>query len=238
MNGFAKVGLAKVGFLALLFCLVGAAKNPDVIESSKAERDQPLTADPASLFWQGAHPVFLEKDKLGKPDPHFRAEVRSRWTGHNLYFLFICPFDELSLKPAPNTQQETYELWNWDVAEVFIGSDFDHIDRYKEFEVSPQAEWVDLDIDLRKPHHEEGWVWNSGFEKTARIDREAHIWYAALRIPFSAIDHRPAKEGNTLRINLFLSEGPASNHHELAWQPTMKESFHVPEVFGSIRLAK
>ena len=43
---------------------------------------------------------------------------------------------------------ETNELWNWDVAEVFIGSDFKNIRRYKEFEVSPQAEWVDLDINL------------------------------------------------------------------------------------------
>jgi Carbohydrate family 9 binding domain-like len=233
MNGF-----AKLVFAALLLCLIGAGKTSDVIESSKAERDQPLTVDPASPFWRGAHPVFLEKDKLGKLEPAFRTEVRTRWTDHNLFFLFICPFEELSLKPAPSAQQETNELWNWDVAEVFIGSDFDHIDRYKEFEVSPQGEWVDLDIDLHKPHHEEGWVWNSGFEKMARIDYQAHIWYAALRIPFSAIDNRPVKEGNTLRINLFLSEGPASNHHDVAWQPTMKETFHVPEVFGSIRLAK
>ena len=43
---------------------------------------------------------------------------------------------------------------------MFIGSDFDHIKRYKEFEVSPQNEWVDLDIGL----------WNSGFEHSARID--------------------------------------------------------------------
>ena len=30
---------------------------------------------------------------------------------------------------------------------------------YKEFEVSPQGEWVNLDIDLHKPHHEVGWTW-------------------------------------------------------------------------------
>ncbi len=140
------------------------------------------------------------------------------------------------LKPNPNTQQETYELWNWDVAEAFIGSDFDVIQRYKEFEVSPQGEWVDLDIDLRKPHHEDGWKWNSHFESAARIDKTNHVWYAAMRIPFSAIDTRPATAGNTLRINLFLSEGPPSSHREIAWQSTMNESFHVPERFGLIRL--
>ena len=74
----------------------------------------------------------------------------------NLYFLFICPYDELYLKPAPTTRQETNELWNWDVAEVFISANFRDIKLYKEFEVSPQGEWVDLDIDLHKPHHEDG----------------------------------------------------------------------------------
>jgi len=42
----------------------------------------------------------------------------------NLYFLFTCPYEELHLKPSPNIQKETNELWNWDVAEVFVGSYF------------------------------------------------------------------------------------------------------------------
>ena len=56
------------------------------------------------------------------------------------------------------------------MAEVFIGSDFKNIRRYKEFEISPQGEWVDLDINLDAPRHEDGWVWNSGFQASARID--------------------------------------------------------------------
>jgi hypothetical protein len=84
---------------------------------------------------------------------------------------------------------------NWDVSEVFIGSDFKEIKRYKEFEISPQGEWIDLDIDLHKPHHEEGWTWNSGFQVSARIDGVAHIWYGAMKIPYAAIDSRlPAQE--------------------------------------------
>ena len=99
-----------------------------------------------------------------------------------------------------------------------------------------QGEWVDLDIDLGKPHHEEGWTWNSGFEPIARIDAEKHVWYAAMRIPFSAIDARPPVAGNTLRINLFVSQGPQKNHQEVAWRAPLKETFHVPERFGLIRL--
>ncbi|MGH9493974.1 MAG: sugar-binding protein, partial [Candidatus Sulfotelmatobacter sp.] len=130
------------------------------------------------------------------------------------------------------------KLWNWDVAEVFIGSDFDNIRRYKEFEVSPRGEWVDLDIDLSRPHHEDGWKWNSGFKSSARIDKDKRIWYAAMKISFSAIDTRPAGAGNTFRINLFVSQGPPGNHQEVTWRAPMQETFHVPERFGLIRLVE
>ena len=115
----------------------------------------------------------METDRFGKVVPGYHTEVRTRWTKNNLYFLFICPYEQLHLKPGPDTRQETNQLWNWDVAEVFIGSDFADIQRYKEFEVSPQGGWVDLDVNLHNPHHEEGWVWNSGFEVLAKIDSKS-----------------------------------------------------------------
>jgi hypothetical protein len=206
------------------------------MECVRADQDVPLTLDPASPFWSDARVVTVEKDKFGKIVPSFRATVRTRWTQQSVYFLFVSPYAELYLKPNPTTQKETNELWNWDVAEVFMGSDFTDIQRYKEFEVSPQGEWVDLDINLHIPHHEDGWKWNSGFETAARIDEAKHTWYAAMRIPFSAIDQRVPAAGNTLRINLFLSQGAPAHHHELAWHAPMKETFHVPERFGLIRL--
>lgn len=231
MNGFVKLAL-----ITLLFTGFVAPSDQAVIESVRADRDVPLTLNPQARFWQDARPLSFENDKFGKPVPHFRVEVRTRWTAKNLYVLFTSPFEELHVKPNPTTQKETNELWNWDVAEAFVGSDFDNIRHYKEFEVSPQGEWVDLDIDLSKPHHEDGWTWNSGFEVLAHPDPAAHIWRAAMRIPYSSIDKRSPQPGNTLRINFFLSEGPPTNHRELAWQPPMKETFHVPEQFGMLRL--
>jgi hypothetical protein len=232
MNGFLKL----VGFALMSSCLVFAADN--TIESAWAAKDVVLDTNPASQFWRGARPVYMESDSQGKRVPKYRTEVRTRWTDKNLYFLFVCPYEELSLKPNPNREQETNELWNWDVAEVFIGSDFQDIKHYLEFEVSPQGEWIDLDVDLHKPHHEEGWVWNSGFEVSARIDRRAHIWYGAMRIPYSAIDHRPAASGNVLRMNLFRSQGPASHRQEVAWQAPLSSTFHVPERFGLLKLVR
>jgi hypothetical protein len=229
-------GLVKLGVLFLFGCSVAAAANHHVIEAVRAEEDVPLTTDPASAFWRGAQPVYMEKDGRGKPVPGYRSEVRVRWTRNNLYLLFVCPYEDLYLKSFPNTEQETNELWNWDVAEVFLGSNFHDIKRYREFEVSPQGEWIDLDVDLHNPHHEDGWTWNSSFEVTARIDRSAQIWYGAMRIPFPAIDTRTPAPGNTLRVNLFRSQGPPSSRREVTWQPPMSNTFHVPERFGQLKL--
>jgi hypothetical protein len=210
--------------------------DPAVVETVWAHVDVPLQTDPASVFWSAAQPTYLEKDRHGNSALSFRTEVRTRWTTTSLYFLFICPYDQLYLKSSPITTQETNELWKWDVAEVFISSDFSDSKRYQEFEVSPQGEWIGLDIDLNQPHHESGWTWNSGFEASARIDAASHRWYAAMRIPLSAIDKRPLAAGNEFRLNLFLSEGPPSSHHAVTWQPPMSDTFHVPERFGLLKL--
>jgi Carbohydrate family 9 binding domain-like len=119
---------------------------------------------------------------------------------------------------------------------VFIGSDFHDIKRYKEFEVSPQNEWVDLDINLSAPRHEDGWLWNSGFEHSARIDRSGHIWYAAMRIPLAALGTPAPAEGAAFRVNLFRTEGPADDAKEITWRPPMSNTFHAPQRFGLLRL--
>lgn len=229
-------GLRNVMALFLLAGVSLSAGAQAVFESTKAPGDVPLTTDQASSFWRDAHPVVVDKNAQGKHTYGPPMQVRSRWTKDYLYFLFACPYDELYLKPAPDNKKETYELWNWDVAEVFLGSDFKDIKRYKEFEVSPQNEWIDLDVNLHNPHHEEGWVWNSGFEHVVSIDRDKHVWYTAMKIPMTAIDSRRGAAGNTFRMNLFLSQGPPTRHRELAWQPPMSETFHTPEHFGLLKL--
>ena len=226
-------------------CLIAASciapeqnMRPESFQSVYAPQDVALDTVPGKPFWQGAKPVYAEVDPDANLIPAYRTEVRSRWTSKNLYLLFICPYQELYVKPSPNTKEETNELWNWDVAELFIGSDFQDIKRYKEFEVSPQGEWVDLNINLAIPHHETGWTWNSGFEVAARIDSEAHVWYGAMRIPFKSIDERAPVAGNAFRANLFRSQGPPGHKQAIAWKAPMAETFHTPERFGKLELVK
>ena len=225
--------------LVLLLACAGYAFGGDqTIKSVWADSDPPFDTNINSSFWRGSLPIYMDQDTHGQRDPKYRTEIRTRWTKRNLYILFVCPYEQLNLKPNPSTSAETNELWNWDVAEAFIGSDFSDIRRYKEFEISPQGEWIDLAIDLHKPHHEEGWKWNSGLAVSARIDEAVHVWYGAMKIPYSAIDNRPAAAGNILRINLFRSQGPSSARHQIAWQAPMSNSFHVPERFGLLKLVK
>lgn len=220
----------------LCLSLSSLAEHQHPMESKRAAEDVRPDTDPSSHFWRDAPAVIAENDQFGKIVPNHRTEVRSRWTKQNLYFLFICPYEELNLKPASRTDTETNELWKWDVAEIFIGSDPNEIWRYKEFEVSPQGEWVDLDIDLHKTHHENGWTWNSGVRVAARIDPGPKVWYACMRIPYASIDQRAATAGNVLRLNLFRAQGPDSRRRAITWQPTQRETFHAPEAFGTLKL--
>jgi hypothetical protein len=232
-----KLSLAILALRMFGLALPGA-RTSDVFVTTRAREDVPPNTDPDSAFWRDAPRIFAERDTFGRIVPGHRTEIRSRWTQANLYFLFVCPYHELYLKPQPRTDIETNQLWNWDVAEAFIGSDFTNIRRYKEFEVSPQGEWVDLDIDLAKPRHENGWVWNSGFEVAARIDKSTNIWYACMRIPYASVDSRPAAAGNVLRANFFRAQGPPSDRIYICWQPTHQSTFHVPKAFGTLQLAQ
>ncbi|HEY7304996.1 MAG TPA: carbohydrate-binding family 9-like protein [Bryobacteraceae bacterium] len=231
--------ILRIVFFCVVFAAAALCSQPvHMMQSKHASADVATDTNPDSAFWREAPAVIADRDSFGTAVPGHRTEVRSRWTAANLYFLFICPYEHLNLKPDPRTDIETNKLWEWDVAEAFIGSDFENIRQYKEFEVSPQGEWVDLDIDLTKPHHEGGWTWNSGFTVAARIDSGRKIWYACMRIPYKAIDTRSAQAGNTLRLNLYRSQGPKAQHAAIAWQPTHKPTFHAPEAFGTLKLVK
>jgi len=222
-------------------------KKPDRIKISSAasyqaiarfiDRESLPETDPHSSFWSGASRVIAEGDFYGRPISGHRSEILLQWTLSNFYLLFVCPYRELNLKPNPNLDDETFGLWNWDVAEVFIGDDFTNIRRYKEFEVSPQGEWVDLDVNLDNPPHEAGWVWQSGCEVAARIDLAHSVWYGFMRIPWQAISSRPPAAGNELRINFYRCQGSDPDRKYITWRPVHRESFHTPEAFGTLKLA-
>ena len=159
-----------------------------VMTSKRASADFALTADgrlrngevSKALLPNGAHVAISRRDIAPK---HVLAGRK------NLYFSSSVPGDifarsRVCLQPRPN------KPWDADVAEVFIGSDFQNIKHYYEFQVSPRGEWVDLFIDRNPdpPNHDVNW--NSGFEVKAKIDNAERGWYGAMRIPIDKIDKR------------------------------------------------
>jgi hypothetical protein len=216
----------------------GAQAQTAVLVSTRATADAELTADPASSFWKSANGVVIETDYSGNPVMNHRTEVRSRWTAGNLYLLYTCQYEELNLKPDPSTTTETNRLWNWDVAEAFLGSDPHDINRYKEFQVSPQGEWVDLDIDRSGQKRGGGVTWNSGFQVKARIDSSKKVWYGEMKIPFEALGVAQPAPDRELRAGFFRIAGVEPNKKHVSWQVTGGKTFHVPERFATLRLGK
>ncbi|MFY9751146.1 MAG: carbohydrate-binding family 9-like protein [Candidatus Acidiferrales bacterium] len=242
--------------IALLAAATAGPAAPDAdaaktATSLYASQDVPLDTDATADFWRQAPPIHADRDNYGTLVPGHGTTILSRWTEKNLYFLFVCPYQDLYLKENPDTVAETNKLWNWDVAEVFIGSNFADIQRYKEFEMSPQGEWLDLDINLAN-RNDSDWTWNSGFEVSARIDRAKKIWYGAMRIPFAAIAPSAAsglavassssaaqtapRSGMRFRVNFYRSQGPPAAQKRIAWQATERDTFHVPAAFGILEL--
>jgi hypothetical protein len=218
--------------------LASSALALDSIEVKFAEKNVPLTADPSTSFWKAAKPVTATKNNLGLETIGKPTEIRARWTQDSLYVLFICPYTDLYLLPNPNAVEETNKLWEHDVAEIFVGADFEKIHQYREYQVSPQGEWVDLNIDTKQPLPEGGWKWNSGMKVKARIDEQAKIWYGEFQIPLASITDKPVAAGTKMRGDFFRFEGGPPKRKSASWIPTGRPSNHTPEAFGTLDFVK
>jgi hypothetical protein len=230
----------RLAMALMVVCAMNTAAQDrsQVIMSFYAKSDFPLTADPQSSQWKEVEGVTAERGPLGDPTPNHRTVIRSRWSDTSLYLLFTCAYEQLYSKPDASTTTETNRLWEWDVSEVFIGSDFQNIKHYFEFQVSPHGEWVDLDIDRNADPPNHNVQWNSGFEVKARIDERTKVWHGEMRIPIGAIDKRTPRTGLEYRINFYRFQGPPPDRRRIAWQPTHSDNYHVPEAFGRLRLNK
>ncbi len=201
-----------------------------------------LNTDPASEIWKNAATQTISKDCTHQTDyPAFATTVRAFWSGTDLYFLFECPYAVLNLFEPPNNAQPRVGLWDRDVVEMFLGADWTHIRRYREFEIAPTGDWIDLAIDLDRQSYDH--TWRSGWKTMARIDEARKVWYAAARIPLASVTADPIAPGAKWRMNLYRIEGlgPDTQRHFMCWQPTCvqkRDANHVPEHFGTLIFAQ
>jgi len=231
--------------LILLAASAARAQGPCTVERPTATfhvpyvaDEPPLSADPSAPVWRNAGVTAISKDCSRQIDyPALRTQVRSFWTDAHLYLLFSCPYSELNVFLPPLGGGPRDKLWDRDVVEMFLGDDWTNIRRYREFEIAPTGDWIDLAIDLDRQSYDQSW--RSGWTTAARIDAAAHVWYAAVRIPLRAVGSSAVKAGTKWRANLYRIEGqgPDARRHFLCWQPTCvvnRDPNHVPEKFGTL----
>jgi hypothetical protein len=197
-----------------------------------------LSLDPAAAPWNTASVQSMDKDCSREISyPHLNTEIRAFWTDTDLFLLFRCPYIELNLfLPADNSKKRVH-LWDRDVVEMFLGDDWTNIRHYREFEIAPTGDWIDLAIDLDHKNYDHSW--SSGWKTMARIDKEQKVWYAAAKIPLSAVSGQHVVGGTKWRMNLYRIDGLGEDpqRHFLCWQPTCvqnRDPNHVPEHFGTL----
>jgi hypothetical protein len=199
-----------------------------------------LNTDPHSPAWSRASSTWMERDCTHQIDyGRLRTEVRGFWTDSDLYLLFICPYYELNLWLPADNSKDRLKLWDRDVVEFFLGDNWTNIKVYREFEIAPTGDWVDLAIDLNRQDDYNAAAWNSGWQRLARIDDQNHIWYAAARVPLHSVSEKQVAAGSKWRANLYRIDGigPDSKRRFLCWQPTCvvnRDPNHVPEHFGTL----
>lgn len=193
--------------------------------------------------WRKAKWVKFDHDAftLGKHFPGAETAVASIWTSAYVYFAFHCKYATLNIYEGEDPAKERWELWNRDVVEVFANPEPQRVNHYYEFEVAPNNQWIDLEIDLDKTPFNDA-KWDSGFEHATRVDARKRIWTCEMRIPLRSMNVKRLEPGTEWRVNYYRADGPGNDTQRrfLSWSPIQgaKHSFHVPTSFGIIRFEK
>jgi len=123
-----------------------ATPGKEVIAAAIAH-ELTLDARHPAAEWQSAKPVTFCADWQGKnADPDRQTQVRVLWTPQTLYLRFECRYREIFVFADSDPNGRRDHLWDRDVAEVFLQPDPSRPRYYKEFEVSPNGFWIDLDV--------------------------------------------------------------------------------------------
>jgi alpha-galactosidase len=189
---------------------------------------------PEAAEWKAATAIRFDHDWQGKnSDPQRATEARVLWTPEFLYVNFFAHFRTITVFPDAEPNGRRDQLWDRDVSEVFLQPNGSHPRRYKEFEVSPNGLWIDLDIAPGEKHDLQ-----SGLQRRVHLDEQKKVWRAELALPMRSLtaDFDPAIPW---RVNFFRVEGSSEPRFYAAWRPTgtPAPNFHIPEAFGKLVFA-
>lgn len=189
---------------------------------------------PRAASWGRAGLLRFSADWQGKhADPERETEVRLLWTPELLFLRFRARYRTITVFADAEANGRRDQLWDRDVAEAFLQPDRSNPRRYKEFEVSPNGFWIDLDIAPGEKHD-----LKSGLKRRVVLNEGQKIWTAELAIPMKCLVSKfdPAV---AWRVNFYRVEGAQEPRFYSAWRPTRTQvpNFHVPEAFGELVFA-
>jgi len=189
---------------------------------------------PTFFAWGRSACLRFNTDWRGEnADPERETEVKLLWTSEWLFLRFRAKFRVITVFPDAEPNGRRDQLWDRDVAEVFLQPDPSQLRRYKEFEVSPNGFWIDLDIAPGEKHD-----LKSGLRRRVILNEAAKIWIAELALPMKCLVERFDPE-TTWKVNFYRVEGATEPRFYSAWKSTQTAApnFHVPEAFGELVFA-
>jgi len=204
----------------------------DKIKIKQIKKDFPIN-QLDDTAWENAEEISIEKYWSGKNAPIGRqTKAKLFWSENALYVRFEANQDEpLIISDVPNLTGKTIGLWDRDVCEIFVAPDRNKPNKYYEFEIAPNGEWIDLAIQLLSDRRETDWDYHSGMQSASQI-KSGKITMA-IKVEWKAFDKTPNK-GDVWLGNLFRCVGTGETRGYLSWQPTKttEPNFHVPQAFG------
>jgi len=215
--------------------VIGLPSSASEVVAGYVRHEIDLEASHPATEWRQANPIAFSSDWQGKNrDPTRETRVQLLWSDETLYLRFECRYRELYVFPDSEPSGRRDQLWDRDVAEAFLQPDPSRERFYREFEVSPNGMWIDLDIfpggraDL-----------NSNLKRSVLLDERSRTWTAELGIPLRLLTNN-FDPSASWRANFYRIEGKQEPRAYLAWQPTHtpQPNFHVPQAFGRLRFAR
>lgn len=225
--------------LVCLFTLTAEAQTSRLPVYQVGRTSGPIKVDGKldDIAWKKAALVGDFVNTSDGSQSTYKTEARVLYDENFIYFAFRCADDNI----WSTMKRRDEHLWEEEVVEVFLQADPNQ-PSYIELEVNPLGAMLDIYmLAARKPLRYGSWNseklrWAVQVDGTVDGKPGDREWTCEIALPVEDVvtaPHRPPQPGDRWRMNLYRGEQlpKAAN---LAWSPTMRDDFHIPQRFGEI----
>ena len=220
-----------------LFAAVGADKPAPTYTVLKTQTPIAVDGKLEDPAWAAASPVGKFLTNLDGSDSDLETEAKILYDDRFLYFAYRCVDENV----WSTLRRRDEHLWQEEVFEVFLRAD-PQTKSYIELEVNPLGALIDIYlVDVRKPLPYRSWnsskiAWAVQVDGTVDGKSDDRGWSCELALPLEDVVpavNTPPKPGDKWLLNLYRVESKPKKAG-LAWSPTFKNDFHMPDKFGTI----